>query len=99
MVVKDHRLNVRTKLSGALQTDFEVFQKTRGLGVSDAAQILITRGLDGYSRDTVNELADKNFTLTVQSLMILQRLITSIDPDQLELAREDSIKYLTKVKK
>jgi hypothetical protein len=98
MSIKDERVNVRTKLSGDLQKDFESFRSMRGLGVGDAAKLLISRGIDGYNRDNVSQTIDKQFTLTVQSLMILQRLMSSIDDEQLELARKDAVKYLTKVK-
>lgn len=88
--------DVRTRLSGAIEDEFKAFKTSRKLTNSEALQALISRGLEGVSRDEIIPLLEKDYTNSVQILMITQRLLASIDPEELEKAKKDARNYLMK---
>lgn len=88
--------DVRTRLSGVLEEEFLKFRDSRKLSNSEALQALISRGLEGVILGEVLPTVTNNFSVSVQTLMIVQRLLVSIDQEELKLAKEDAVKYFKK---
>jgi len=87
---------VRTRLTGDLEKRFNKFKGERNMSLSEATQSLITRGLDAQERDDTHELISSQFSINVQTLMAVQRLLSAVSEDELEAARKDASTYLKK---
>lgn len=87
---------VRARLNGELEKEFNKYRGERRMTLSDATHSLIARGLAHYEGDKLKDQVKSLESLSVQTLMIVQRLLAAVDEDELLNAKSDAKKYLEK---
>ena len=87
---------VRARLNGELEKEFNKFKGERRMTLSEATHSLISRGLSQEESAQLKAQIRALESLSVQNLMIVQRLLTAIDKDELLAAKNDAKKYLEK---